>query len=115
MFHKRRQIPILIIFFFLSLPVSARMMAIDTVRPSFSALSKIAALPNLEQCTHKTGRLWLTVSNWGILGNQRNVFYRDCLTGGFSSSAEFPGGSGLEYLFQGALWIGGIVGEDTLV
>ncbi|MCI0329629.1 MAG: hypothetical protein L0196_01565 [candidate division Zixibacteria bacterium] len=98
-------------------PLFARMMAIDTARPAFSELSKITALPNLEQCTHKTGRLWLTVSNWGILGNQRNVFFRDCLTGGFSSSAEFPGGSGVEYLFQGALWVGGIVGKenDTLV
>ena len=87
-------------------------MAVDTARPVFPELSKAAVLPSLEQCTHKTGRLWLTVSNWGILGNQRNVFFRDCLTGGFSSSAEFPGGSGLEYLFQGALWIGGIIAKD---
>ncbi|MCI0329745.1 MAG: hypothetical protein L0196_02165 [candidate division Zixibacteria bacterium] len=91
------------------------MIAIDTARPALSGLPKITAFPSLEQCTHKTGRLWLTVSNWGILGNQRNIFFRDCLTGGFSSSAEFPGGSGLEYLFQGAVWVGGIVGEDTLV
>ena len=56
----------------------------------------------------------MTVSNYGILGNQHNVFLRDCITGGITSSAEFPGGSSVEYLFQGALWVGGIVGEDTL-
>ncbi|MCI0406646.1 MAG: hypothetical protein L0209_11375 [candidate division Zixibacteria bacterium] len=94
--------------------IYARMMAADTAQLPFSKLAGITALPNLEQCTHKTGRLWLTVSNYGILGNQHNVFLRDCLTGGFSSSAEFPGGSNVEYLFQGALWVGGIVGTDTL-
>src|SRR3989304_9756731 len=69
-------------------PVLGRMMAVDTARPVFPELSKAAVLPSLEQCTHKTGRLWLTVSNWGFLGKQRNVFFRDCLTGGFSSSAR---------------------------
>lgn len=103
------------IFGFVSTPSSfARMMAVDSARASYSALAKITALPNLDQCTHKTGRLWFTVTNYGVLGNQRNVFLRDCLTGGLTSSAEFPGGSNVEYLLQGALWIGGIVGEDTL-
>lgn len=95
-------------------PLAARMMTIDTARSSFFRLSQISALPNLERCTHKTGRLWFTVTNFGVLGNQRDYFFRDCLTGDFTSSAEFPGGSGVEYLFQGALWIGGIVGADTL-
>lgn len=103
------------IFGFVSTPFSfARMMAVDSARPSYSKLAQITALPNLDQCTHKTGRLWLTVTNYGVLGNQRNVFLRDCLTGGLTSSAEFPGGSNVEYLLQRALWIGGIVGEDTL-
>jgi hypothetical protein len=120
MFGKRRFIlngtPFLssCLFLMLSLPASARMMVIDTAGPSFFRLSQISALPNLERCTHKTGRLWFTVTNFGVLGNQREYFFRDCLTGGLTSSAEFPGGSGVEYLFQGALWIGGIVGEDTL-
>ncbi|MGH8004326.1 MAG: hypothetical protein ACRECJ_06355, partial [Limisphaerales bacterium] len=48
------------------------------------------------------------------MGNQRDYFFRDCITGGVTSSAESPGGSSVEYLFQGALWVGGIVGEDTL-
>jgi hypothetical protein len=75
-----------------------------------------AAVPNLQQCTHRVGRLWFTVTNYGILGNQGSPNgLRDCITGGTSSSAEFPGGSRIEYLFQGALWVGGIVEGDTLV
>ncbi len=74
--------------------------------------AKVAALPNLQQCTHKTGRLWFTVSNYGIFGNQGNYFLRDCLTGQPASSAEFPGGSNVEYLLQGSLWIGVLVGPD---
>ncbi|HXF48288.1 MAG TPA: hypothetical protein VNL73_02535, partial [Verrucomicrobiae bacterium] len=86
----------------------------DTVHLPLSNLVGIPVLPNLEQCTHKTGRFWLTVSNYGILGNRKDVLLRDCLTDGFTSSAEFPGGTNIEYLFQGALWVGGIVGDDTL-
>ena len=92
----------------------ARMMVIDTVYPTYSKLAGITTLPNLEQCTHRTGRFWFTVSNYGVFGNGRDALLPDCLTGGFTSSAEFPGGSNVEYLFRGALWIGGIVGNDTL-
>ncbi len=74
-----------------------------------------ACLPNKDQCTHKVGRLWFTITNYGFFGNQVNPQgLRDCLTGGFSSSAEFPGGSQVEYLFQGALWVGAVVASDTL-
>ncbi|MCI0596545.1 MAG: hypothetical protein L0Z48_08385, partial [candidate division Zixibacteria bacterium] len=102
------------LFFFFSSSTEARIKAMDTTQSIFSKPAGIPVLPNLEQCTHKTGRFWLTVSNYGILGNRKDVLLRDCLTGGFTSSAEFPGGSNIEYLFQGALWIGGIVGNDTL-
>ncbi|MCI0405971.1 MAG: hypothetical protein L0209_07860, partial [candidate division Zixibacteria bacterium] len=102
------------LFFFFSSSTEARMKAMDTTQSIFPKPAGIPVLPNLEQCTHKTGRFWLTVSNYGILGNRKDVLLRDCLTGGFTSSAEFPGGSNIEYLFQGALWIGGIVGNDTL-
>ena len=82
------------------------------VSPKISA----ACLPNKDQCTHKVGRLWSTATNYGFWGNQMDrLGLRDCLTGGSSSSAEFPGGSLIEYLFQGAIWVGGIVNGDTLV
>lgn len=74
----------------------------------------LTCLPDKDQCTHKVGRLWFTITNYGFFGNQTNIYLRDCVTGGYSSSAEFPGGSRIEYLYQGALWIGAVVGGDTV-
>lgn len=83
--------------------------------PNLNFLTPTTAIPNRSQCTHRVGRLWFTVTNYGFLGNQTNRNLLDCLTGGLSSSAEFPGGSRIEYLYQGAFWVGGIVNGDTLV
>lgn len=97
---------------------SARMLTdVKTQANSLPVAYKITdgCLPNKDQCTHKVGRLWFTITNYGFFGNQVNPQgLRDCLTGGLSSSAEFPGGSQIEYLFQGALWVGAVVGGDTL-
>ncbi len=78
-------------------------------------LYKVAAIPNQQQCTHKVGRLWFTITNYGFFGNQGDLRLLDCLTGTSTSSAEFPGGSRVEYLFQGCMWIGGVVDGDTVV
>ena len=47
---------------------------------------------------HNFGNIWLRVSNYGFFGS------------GDSSpkwpSLEYPGGSGIDYLYQGALWFG---------
>ena len=72
-------------------------------------------IPNRQQCTHKVGRIWFTVTNYGFLGNQNDPQLIDCITGTSTSSAEFPGGSKIEHLFQACLWIGAIVAGDTLV
>jgi hypothetical protein len=71
--------------------------------------------PMLDQRVHKVGNMWLTVTNYGIFGNQSDPSVKDPETGLSAPSCEYPGGSGMEYLFQGALWIGAIIGEDTLV
>ena len=71
--------------------------------------------PMLDQRVHKVGNMWLTVTNYGIFGNQSDASVKDPETGLSAPSCEYPGGSGMEYLFQGALWIGAIIGEDTLV
>jgi hypothetical protein len=98
--------------------VSARMLRdVKTQSSQVPPAYRVTAtcLPNKDQCTHKVGRLWFTITNYGFFGNQTNTQgLRDCLTGGPSSSAEFPGGSEIEYLYQGALWVGAVVGGDTL-
>ena len=75
-----------------------------------------------DEKTHDVGQLHFTVSNWGFLGSQRGFDDFRCIiyedgdhAGECRPSAEYPGGSGVEYLFQGALWIGAVVSGDTLV
>ena len=82
--------------------------------------------PVTSEKTHQIGKLYLTVTNWGFFGSQRGsddpnycivsdeeICGRDA--GNCRPSAEYPGCSGIEYLFQGALWIGAVVAGDTLV
>ncbi|RKZ31056.1 hypothetical protein DRQ27_04270, partial [bacterium] len=69
--------------------------------------------PNTDEKTHTAGELYFTVSNWGFFGSQRgNDDPRSCINddegicgepGGCRPSGEYPGCSGIEYLFQGAL------------
>lgn len=70
--------------------------------------------PNTMNCVHNYGNVNFCISNWGILGSEMGN-YQDCETGLPAESFEFPAGSDIEYLFQGALWIGAVVGPDTLV
>jgi hypothetical protein len=79
--------------------------------------------PAVDEKTHDVGQLFFTVSNWGFFGSQRGeddpryciIYQAGPKTGQCRPAAEYPGGSGLEYLFQGALWIGAVVAGDTLV
>ena len=74
-----------------------------------------AAAPSQQVRVHKVGNIHLCVTNYGIFGNQADASILDPETGLSAPSCVYPAGSGIEYLFQGALWIGAIVNEDTLV
>jgi len=79
-------------------------------------------IPNEMNNFHSVGNIYLSVSNHGFFGSQRgndDPSY-GCLPdprnpSKCSPSCEFPGGSGIEYLFQGALWLGAVVEGETLV
>jgi hypothetical protein len=75
----------------------------------------LSSYPCLDQRVHKVGAVGLTVTNYGVLGNQGDASIKDPETGLPAPSCQFPYGSGIEYLFQGALWVGAIVDGDTLV
>jgi hypothetical protein len=72
---------------------------------------------------HRRGNVNFCISNWGYLGSQTRYLYEStgCLFCDYPDSEvpapsfEFPADSDLEYLFQGALWIGGVVEGETLV
>lgn len=76
-------------------------------------------MPFTQEKHHSANKLYLTITNWGFYGSRRGddtPLY--CITdelGECLPSAEYPGESGIEYLFQGALWIGAVVEGDTLV
>lgn len=48
---------------------------------------------------HNVGNIWLRVSNYGFFGSGSDISPQ-------YPSLEYPGGSGIDYLFQGALWFG---------
>ncbi len=66
------------------------------------------------------GDIWMCVSNDGKLGTNSGDVLPDArdlqdLRITYGPSFEFPAGSRIDFLFNGSLWIGGIVGPDTLV
>lgn len=48
---------------------------------------------------HNVGNIWLRVSNYGFFGSGSDISPQ-------YPSLEYPGGSGIDYLYQGALWFG---------
>jgi hypothetical protein len=66
---------------------------------------------------HNVGRIALGVSNDGTFATQLAVSgsTRDCFTGETLPSCEYPKNSRTSYCFGGALWIGAVLGRDTLV
>ncbi len=66
---------------------------------------------------HRAGKLGLAVTNNGTLGSGfSSAPPVDFFTGeAIRNSCEYPRGSNLEYLYGATLWIGAVVGNDTLV
>lgn len=92
----------------------------DAGLPRVHRLAKTAeAFPVYETRLHYVGQVWVALSNWGLIGvewsNRVSPKDREALQINYSPSFEFPGGTRNDYLYSGGLWIGGIVGPDTLV
>jgi len=88
-------------------------VSFESARDGSRPPAKPAALPNTQLRVHDVGKLWLSVTNFGFFGSQGGEYGGD--DGGYyiiAPGCEFPGGSNLDYLFQGALWIGATV--DTV-
>ncbi|MGC9365854.1 MAG: hypothetical protein ACP5FK_02295 [bacterium] len=63
--------------------------------------------PTTQFKNQNASNIWLTFTNYGFFGN-------DGEWGTEPYSCIFPAYSNQEYLFKGCLWIGAIVGRDTL-
>lgn len=96
----------------LSLDVSAQ---VDSSRIRSAAPSAVTARPGYCAVAHNVGKLQLNVTNYGRLGIGISTIMFDCFTGQKLRSSEYPIGTNNMYLHRGGLWIGGVVGTDTLV
>ncbi len=73
-----------------------------------------AAGPVYDYVAHTRGNMQLAVANNGTFGTLGSVI-QDPITGEAIQSCEYPKNSDLIYLWVAAMWIGAVVGRDTLV
>ena len=75
-----------------------------------------ACLPNLDNRTHRYGKMWMTLTNRGTIGNSEpgsNEALTDpAYPGTWAPQCEFPGGSGIQYLYQGSIWVGALIVDE---
>ena len=79
-------------------------------------LKPVFEFPNSGLEVHKINRMALTITNNGFFGSGyigSNAF--DPETGLPVMSCEYPINSDIEYLWVAGLWIGAVIGRDTLV
>ena len=55
---------------------------------------------------HNVGELWMHIGNWGLFGSMPNA----TLPFSFAPSAQWPAGSGVEYLWGAGIWVGALKG-----
>ncbi len=78
-------------------------------------LAKPAVLPNTQLRVHDVGKVWMSITNFGFFGSQDGAFTDAAGKYLLAPGCEFPGGSSLQYLFQGALWIGAQVDTTNAI
>ncbi|NQU06551.1 MAG: hypothetical protein HQ568_10690, partial [Calditrichaeota bacterium] len=81
--------------------------------PERVAISQI----NQMNRVHKRSNIWMNITNWGYFGNSgenaRNPRpMTDPCLGVWASQCEYPGGSGTQYMYMGALWIGALIRKE---
>ena len=74
------------------------------------------ANPAVYNRTHRKTNVWLTIYNWGYLGNDSpnasGAAEDPEYPGTWAPQCEYPGGSDIQYLFMASLWIGALVQEE---
>ena len=78
-----------------------------------------SAAPIFDRRLFNVGALWQSFTNDGRWGTSHGDLSCPAdearLRINWCPSAEFPGGTRVDYLFNGGIWIGGVIGADTLV
>ncbi len=105
-----------LVILYSSSTVQARNQLDQSLSSSLSGQAAVTPAYCLVQ--HRIGVISLTIQNNGTFGFYRNFFSggRDCFTGDrISFGCEYPRRSSLESLYYGALWVGAVVGNDSIV
>jgi hypothetical protein len=71
-----------------------------------------AQLPDTQLRVHRTSDILFSVTNFGLIGSQDGEFSDEEGFFPVAPGAEYPAYSNIDYLFQGALWIGAAI--DTI-
>lgn len=72
--------------------------------------NEVKAQASFEERQTTAGNIRMTINNLGMIGNAFRGSYNIL----DYSSCEFPAGSGVEHLFQGGLWIGGLINNSQV-
>lgn len=62
---------------------------------------------------HTSSNVVFTITNYGMFGAFQDIYPMEPVV--FHPGCEYPKGSGILHCYQGALWVGAVVGNDTLV
>lgn len=76
---------------------------------------KLTAQPCSQGLIHNAGRIGLAVNNLGMIGSGWPDSFLDKVIWGIPPSCQYPYPGDKEYLYIGALWVGAVLGDDTLV
>jgi hypothetical protein len=93
-----------------SMPIFAPEMRGLLVTVATLIMSQVSAQSSFSEKVTSASNVRLNVSNVGTFGNAFRG-YRD---GSGNQSCEFPAGSGVEHLFEGGIWVGGLI-DGSLV
>ncbi len=104
-----------VISMLLTSEISVGRSAIDQSRDSASEVAAPNGVPAYCTAEHNVGNMAMSITNQGVFGSGMAVQSIDCFTGRTARSCQYPKDSTSKYLFGGAIWVGGIVGSDTLV
>ena len=124
--EANKVIILLTLFVFISLTFSdafARSKEVEEKTRNVELIGSTPPFPFPQQRVHRMSGVNACMTNWALVGSQGRSWDMMESEGGcfmpnpdseaIAPSFEFPVGSGLEYLFQGAIWIGATI-NDTI-
>ena len=117
---------VILALFACAIPLYAEMMP-DPESGRHLLRGPVATDPGMETFTldidnqnrvHRAGSMWMNFTNWGYFGNYSvdnnsamlDPEYPDL----WAPQCEFPGGSEVQYLYQGTVWVGALIQEEGI-